>query len=226
MRLDTMNVQMNESPQPARGEILCTSCGRQWFGSVAYCPYCGRKPSFTTQQPDDRPQGDKALAGEQETVGMPAGELHWPIPESPRKSISRHMDAESIAPLQSVLISGEPLAVNRDRPNPSLLFGTVMAAICVLLVFWMVVTLFAPDTNERRSPQQSISTSGIASSTPGPSTSAAQVQAIPARTGTAIPAADPTLRRQESDATKATPQSNRSLCSAAHEGAGLCKSQE
>lgn len=220
-----MNAQMNQLPQSARGEILCRSCGRQWFGSVAYCPYCGRKPSFTTQQPDDRPQSDKAVAGEQETFGMQAGELHRQVPEPPRESISRHMDAESVAPLQSVLTSRETLPVNRDRPAPSLLFWTVVAGVSVLLV-WMVVTLFAPDAYERGSPQLSISTSRIASPTPMPSTSAAQVQSIPAHTGTAIPAAGPTLRRQESEATKTATPSNKSLCSTAHEGAGLCKSQE
>ena len=46
-------------------------------GSVAYCPYCGREPSFATidQEPDDRPQSDGAVASAQEASRMPAGEL-------------------------------------------------------------------------------------------------------------------------------------------------------
>ena len=42
--------------QPARRENRCGSCGRPWFGLVAYCPYCGREPGFTKiSQPGYRP---------------------------------------------------------------------------------------------------------------------------------------------------------------------------
>lgn len=176
--LDAMNVQTNKLAQSARGESVCGFCRRPWFGLVAYCPYCGRKPSFTTinQEPDDRPQSDEAVP-----------------------------------------ISGKKSPVERDRPTPSqlnktalaLLFKTVVAGVSALLLFWMVVKLPAPKTNEGASPQLPISTSGIASPRLGPSTSAAQVPSIPRRTDTKVP-----------------PQSNRSLCSVANEAAGLCKSQE
>ena len=53
--------QTNKLDQPARSEKRCGSCGRPWFGLVAYCPYCGREPGFTkiSQEPRDRPQSDK-----------------------------------------------------------------------------------------------------------------------------------------------------------------------
>jgi hypothetical protein len=262
MRLNAMNVQTNNLAQSARGESLCRFCGRQWFGSVAYCPYCGRKPGLTTQEPDVRPQIDEALAGGQGPLGMPAGELQWQDPKSARKeprgtpwrvtgslprwlhavrqshvrdrSPLRQMDPESVAPLQGVPISGETPPGKRDRPTPSqlnktastLLFTTVVAGVCGLLLLWMLVKLLAPKTNEGASPQLPVSSSGIASPRPGPSTSAAQVPSIPPRTDTAVPAADPAVRQQERGAAQAAPQSNRSLCSVASEAAGLCKSQE
>jgi len=170
--VNAMNLQMTESAQPARGVSLCEFCRRPWFGLVAYCPYCGRKPSCFTaisQEPDDCPQIEEALASGQ-----------------------------------------RPTPSQLNKPALTLLFKTVVAGVSALLLFWMVVKLPAPRTNEAASPQLPISTSNIASPMRGPSTSAAQVPSIPLRTDTAVP-----------------PQSNRrSLCSVANEAAGLCKSQE
>lgn len=57
-----MIAELDKLDQPARGESLCGYCRRPWFGLVAYCPYCGRKPSFTavSQEPEDHPQSDEA----------------------------------------------------------------------------------------------------------------------------------------------------------------------
>lgn len=239
-----MNAQLQEMAQSAQSESLCGHCGRPWFGVVAYCPYCGRKPGFATQAPGERPQRDQALASG--TLGMPAGALPGqdpgPPPQEPRAtpgrvtgstpqrphaarhgpvrdhSISRQMGAESVTPLQVVPVSGETLPLTGDRPAASrlnraaltLLFKTVAAGLSALLLFWMVVKLLAPTTNEGAPPQLKISASGIVSPGPAPSTSAAHVPSIPRRTGAAVPA----------------PSSRRSLCSVAHETAGLCKSQE
>ncbi|NPC55888.1 hypothetical protein [Caenimonas soli] len=76
-----MNVQMNKWAQSARGENLCGYCLQPWFGLVAYCPYCGRKPSFATisQEPDDLPQRDEVVASAQRTLEMPSGELPWAL---------------------------------------------------------------------------------------------------------------------------------------------------
>ena len=208
-----MKVQMKELAQSARGERECGVCGQPLFGLVAYCPYCGRKHGFTRTnlERDDHPQNDKALASGQGTLGMPAGELHSQEAKSPRKEPRG-------TPLQGVPIFGESLRGERNRPAPSqlnrtaltLLFKTVVAGIGALLLFWMVVKLTATKTNDGASPQLPISTSGIASPSQGPSTSAVQVPPIPLRTDTAVP-----------------PQTNRrSLCSVANETAGLCKSQE
>jgi hypothetical protein len=230
--LSAMNVQTNKLAQSARSESLCGFCGRQWFGSVAYCPYCGCKTNLTTQEPDDLSRRDEALATEG-ILAIPAGELDRQEPKSAPQSTSRQINAESVAPLQGVPISGEPLPVKRDRATPSqlnktatLLFKTVAAGVSALLLFWIMVKLLAPETNEGASPQLPIATSGIASPGPAPSTSAAPVPSIPLRTDTAVPAAEPAARQLERDAAQAAPPSLRSLCSVANETAGLCKSQK
>lgn len=166
-----MIAEWDKLDQPAPGESLCGYCRRPWFGLVAYCPYCGRKPNFTTvsQEPDDRPQGDEALS------------------ERP-----------------------PPSQLKLNKKASTHLFETVVAGVAALLLFWMVAKLPAPKINEAASsPQLPISTSDIASSRRVPSTSAAQVPVIPARTDGAVP-----------------PRSSRLPCSVAHERAGLCKSQE
>jgi hypothetical protein len=210
-----MNVRMNQLARSARSEsVVCEFCARPWFGLVAYCPYCGRKPScFTTmkQEPDDRLRIDEALPSGQAILGMPVGELPYLEVKPPRQEPRE-------TPLQSVPLSGETLPVKWDRPAPSqlnrtastLLFKTVVAGVSALLVFWLLVKLPAPKPNEGTSAQLPISTSGIASPGPGPSTSAAQVPSIPLPTDNAVPARS----------------NKRSLCSVAHETAGLCKSQE
>ena len=89
-----------------------------------------------------------------------------------------------------------PSPTNRTKAALTLLFKTAAAGAAVLLLVWTLVKLPAPKTNERATPQLPISTSGIASPNQGPST-------------TAVP-----------------PQANRTtLCSLAHETAGLCQSQ-
>ena len=205
-------VPMNEPAQSARGgESACGSCGRPWFGLVAYCPYCGRKSSLTTihREPDDRPPSDEASASGPGTLETLAGEPQRQEAKAPRKEPGG-------TPLQEVPVSGRDLTGERDRPTPSQLnetasthrFKTIAAGASALLLLWMAVKLFAPGTNEGASPQLPISTSGIASPRPVPAPSAAQVPSIPRRTDTAVP-----------------PQSNRSLCSVANETAGLCKVQ-
>jgi hypothetical protein len=65
-----MNVdQMNKLAQGVQSVSQCGFCGRPWFGLVAYCPYCGREPSFAkiNQEPDDRPQSDERDESESES---------------------------------------------------------------------------------------------------------------------------------------------------------------
>lgn len=208
--MESVNVHMHELARSAGGQSLCESCGRLWFGSVAYCPYCGRKPNFRTirQEPGDRPQSDEASAGGRGT-SMPAGELHRQEAKPPRQ-------APHGTPLQGTPISGKDLRVDRHRAAPSqskkkpspLLFKALAAAVSALLLFWMVVKPLTPNSNEGASTRLPISASGIVSRWM-PSTSAEQTSSTPLRTDTAGP-----------------PRSNRSLCSVANEKAGLCKSQQ
>jgi hypothetical protein len=132
-------------------ESACGYCRRPWFGLVAYCPYCGRKPSFEalSQEPDDRPQSDEPLASERRT---------W-------------------------------------RIAPTLVVKTVVAGVSALLLFWMVVRLPGPNTNDSASIQL-------------PTSNAAQVPSVPLRTESAVSPPSPKTR---------------SLCSAASEAAGLCR---
>jgi hypothetical protein len=201
---------MNELARSAGGQSLCESCGRLWFGSVAYCPYCGRKPKFRTirQEPDDSCQSDAASTGGPGT-SMPAGEL-------PRQDAKPPRHEPHGTPLQVTPISGKDLRVDRDRATPAqlkkktspLLFKALAAGVSALLLFWMVAKPLTPNSNERASTRLPISASGIVSRWM-PSTSAAQEPSIPLRTDIASP-----------------PRSNRSLCSVANEKAGLCKSQQ
>jgi hypothetical protein len=194
-RPNDMNVRMHQLAQSARSEsVLCEFCRRPWFGLVAYCPYCGRMSScFTTmnQQPDGHFQSDVALANGQASLGMPAGQL--------QRQASTDLPVEANRPA--------PSQFNKIKSALPLLLKTAAAGITVLLLFWMVVKLPAPKTNERATPQLPISTSGIASPNQRPPTSAAQQPSIPLRTDTPVP------------------PNRTTLCSLAHETAGLCKSQ-
>lgn len=40
---------------PAAAQRACESCHREWFGPVAYCPYCGRMPGSANGAGGDRP---------------------------------------------------------------------------------------------------------------------------------------------------------------------------
>jgi hypothetical protein len=217
-----MNLQTNEWARSAQGESLCGSCSQPWFGSVAYCPYCG-KPSFasTNRQPD-APHGEKAAASGQGNLGIPAGEL------PPREDEPSHKESRR-KPLPGLPIFGRNSSAGRDRAVPSQMSRRAMALLFTVaagvgaLFFWMLVKLPAPRTEAGAPPQPPISTPGTAFPTQGPPTSAAQVPPVSARTDTAGP--PPSLPR--SAETAVPRQSNRSaLCSSANEAAGLCKSQQ
>ena len=219
-----MNAQTNELARSAQGESSCGFCSQPWFGSVAYCPYCG-KPSFASinRQPDDRPQGEKAVATGQGNLGMPAGEFDWREDEPAHKESRRK-------PLPGLPMFGKNLPTGRDGAAPSPMNRTALVLLFIAaagvgaLLFWMLVKLPAPRTDAGASPQAPISTSDMESPRPKPSASAAQVPSIPARTGTAVPPLSPPRR---TDAAVPPPQPNRSaLCSAANEAAGLCKSKQ
>lgn len=42
--IEALDVQTDPVTEPVRSGSPCAFCGRPWFGRVAYCPYCGRKP--------------------------------------------------------------------------------------------------------------------------------------------------------------------------------------
>ena len=225
-----MKVPIDKLVQSARGEILCEFCGRQWFGLVAYCPYCGRKPGFTviTQPADDRLQSDKSPANGQ--VAMPAGELQS------QKEMSTLKEPGGTPP-QAAPMPGENIRFERNRPPPprsndrasAFLFKTAVAGVSVLFVFWLGFKLLAPRTIGGASPQPPVSTSGIASPRRDEPTSAAQVPPMAPRTDAPVPARSNAAQAPSiappTDAPVRPPSATRSLCSAASEAAGLCKPQ-
>ena len=220
-----MNDRMDKLAQWAPDESRCGFCGRRWFGLVVYCPYCGRESGFTTahQEPDLPSHSDEALATEAATLGVPAGKLSSqdpePPPELPREEpretplqdapVAQSERLEDLVPGQDLLFGPDKAAASKSNTRAStLLYKTAVAGVSALLLVWMGLKLLAPKTNEGASAQVPISASGIAPATRAASTSAPQVPPSSVRTETAVPQ-----------------PSNRSLCSAANEAAGLCKSQ-
>lgn len=100
-----------------------------------------------------------------------------------------------------------PMAVERDTPTPglnksasTLLVQAVIAGVTALLLVWMVVRLVSPPTDAGAPPRLPMA---------GSLTSATPMPVVPAIAERAAP-----------------PRSATSPCSAGHEAAGLCKSQE
>jgi hypothetical protein len=198
--------------QSARGESQCIFCHRPWFGLVAYCPYCGRRISFRTisQGPDYRPP--REVASEREDLRRQAGEL--PVePDRPARPLSK------------------------TTPALTLLLKTVVVGVSALLMLWIGIELLASRTNETSSAQKPILNSDIAFSPRwGPSTSSSSAQAssvaqVPSGPPPANAAApeNPSAQvppDQPRTNTAVPPNPSRSLCSAADEKAGLCKSQQ
>lgn len=85
-------VQMDSLARSLRGESFCGACGRPWFGSVAYCPYCGRKAGVTTinQVPRDQPRA--------------AVEPRMPTPSKPRTTVSAFPFKAAVAGLAALLV--------------------------------------------------------------------------------------------------------------------------
>jgi len=253
------NVQTDNLAQPARVESRCEFCRRPWFGSVAYCPYCGRKPGFLTiiPEPDDRLPIDEPSSAGPAMLLTPAGKQHGQKAESADKE-TRKTPLEGV-PVLGALRPGEqkgpaqkgPAPPQSDRKASTLLFKTAIAGVGALLLFWILVKSPSTTTSEKSSPELPVSTSGTVSPRQSPPTSAAAVPSIPPRTDTAAAppptsaAAVPSIPPRTDTAapppptsaapvpsiaprtdSAAPPQTNRkSLCSAAHEAAGLCKSQ-
>lgn len=231
-----MNAQTNELSRPAQGERLCAFCSQPWFGPVAYCPYCG-KPSVGSphRQPNDRPHPEKAVASGQEDVGMPAGEFQWREGESSHKE-SRRKPISGLPifdkdPPTAPAGPAEPTEpTGRSAATPSRMNRTAVALLFTAaagagaLLSWMVLKLPAPKTDAGASVQLPAPGPGMASPRPGPSTGAAQVPSIPARTAPAVPPQVPSIPAR-TDAPVPPPPNRGSLCSAASEAAGLCKSQ-
>jgi hypothetical protein len=100
------DAHMNKFAQSARGENRCGSCDRPWFGLVAYCPYCGREPSFATskQKPDERFQSDEpekeprgTLLFKAAVVGVGALLLLWMAETPPGPKTNEGASAHTIS---------------------------------------------------------------------------------------------------------------------------------
>src|SRR3954469_15555382 len=96
---------------PAGRERVCQFCARPWFGSVAYCPYCGQKRSLAAL---DQPRQESAHEGppaatQEESLRMPAVEPGFHETEPTRK--------EPSGPLpESAPIAGAQAPLQADTP--------------------------------------------------------------------------------------------------------------
>lgn len=72
---------MNNLTQSPDADNLCAYCRRPWFGLVAFCPFCGRKPRFRAvdRQPYGLSGRDVTTAPRQEGPDLPAARTVSPL---------------------------------------------------------------------------------------------------------------------------------------------------
>ena len=229
-----MNVQTNELTRSAQGVSSCGFCSQPWFGSVAYCPYCGKPGLASAKRPGDARRDAKAAAGDKGNFGTPTGTLPWRDDE-PSHRESRRKPLAGLPAFDKELPAGQDSAASPPINRTVLALLFIAAAAVGALLLWMVFKLAAPKPDTGAPPQPPISASETPPPAPGPSTDAAPVPSTPAPTGAALPPPTP-ARRAETAAPPPTPapraetaipppSNSGALCSPASEAAGLCKSQ-
>jgi hypothetical protein len=229
---------MNTAHVTPQVTAMCDACRRPWFGSVAYCPYCGLKtydhgvaPSRalvpvrgSRQAPDETPR-----AGEHETIFTLA-------PEPFRRAMwvwaRRFRDVARKA----------PLTIRRRVPDRTL--ATALASTTAVLLAGLAVWHLAPSARENPSAlrtgaatQATLAAAALpARASPPPPTQALAVQAaspvsvaVPAPAPAPAPSPAPAIASASSAAAPALTGPSgppaRALCSAASEAAGLCQSR-
>lgn len=154
-----MHAQSTQGPS-ARGPIACEFCARPWFGLVAYCPYCGRKPSFTmiNQESDDLLQ-----RSHREEAAPPAD-----VPgEGPPRGVPLAADDP---PMERA----NPVGSRRGKKSPRLLFTAAIVGASALLVLWSGAKLLAPSASVGQVPST-------------PQHPSAELSSSPSRTATPVP---------------------------------------
>jgi len=194
---------MDKTAQSTRGASLCEYCRRPWFGLVAYCPYCGHPTSVTTINQDsaDRASPPDDAESEPDTAWTAAPLLQG-------------QEAASRQPLPLHTGQGLPPATKNKTAGPrsnamasTLLLSSAVTGIGALLLYGLAVALHTYDDNKAASAGPMTAGSSIWPQRRNPSSETAQMGAAP-RTDAA-----------------SSPNSDRSLCSARDEAAGLCKPQ-
>lgn len=98
-----MDAAVDTAIESARSTASCAQCGREWFGEVAYCPYCGR-PSASA--PEDRPQVHDAPAAPP-----------TPLPRASKWAPGKSALAAAAALAATAIVVGLAL-MHRDGPAP------------------------------------------------------------------------------------------------------------
>jgi hypothetical protein len=210
---------------------MCDACRRPWFGSVAYCPYCGLKACDHGVAPiralipvgEGRQAPDETLqAGEHATMSTLA-------PEPSRRAMwawaRRFRDVARKV----------PLAIRRRVPDRTL--ATALASTTAVLLAGLAVWHLAPSARENSpalragaATQATLAAAPLPTRAPLPSTQALAVQdASPISVAAPAPAPAPVIASAPSAVARAptgpSAPSASALCSAASEAVGLCKSR-
>jgi hypothetical protein len=194
--------------EPAPPESLCESCGRRWFGLVAYCPYCGRQSSFATQEPGNRPVTDGvftsaalALVFIPVVVVVIAVLLFWIGAKLLAPGTKQEAAPSAPRSTSGVVVSPMPTQGPTQGSTQGRMQGPTQGPS----------TGAAPAPARAPAPPPAPAAKPGATQGPasGRSTGAAPAPSSPPRSDTAVPA----------------PPNRSPLCSVADEAAGLCRSQ-
>jgi hypothetical protein len=224
----------------------CGFCGEPWFGSVAYCPYCGCASGGATvaTAADPAPESDfmfgtdfTAEAGlapraDLATTGDDAPDIDFDaLARAADGGPARAHDPHEHAP-------PEPSRARRGGWKPVAL-ATVLGSV-VLAAIVLGVGQRAATSDDRAGPQGTVRVLGgdAAQGSPTQTDAAVAAPAAAAAPAQAAPAPDapppapapaaPAAPRAEAEAPAqqpAAPAPRRSLCSVANEAAGLCRPQ-
>lgn len=208
------------------GREKCGFCGGAWFGTVAYCPYCGNAsggaPVPTVADPAREANATPVADSAPMTDSAPVADSTSIVDSAPVVDLDRLALAAEDGPAPEHA-THEPSAGTRRSgwKFMALALATVVGAVVLAAILFAVGQL-AATSGGRAGPQQD--------PVRAPGGDAARSGTIPSNAG--VPASAPAAPRAEMQPQPQAQQPappphapNRSLCSAANEAAGLCHAQ-
>lgn len=120
----TVHTAMDTPVGSRREKANCESCGRGWFGAVAYCPYCGQ-PAAGALAAEALPEATQAPAQDvppyagsnMRPFGPPEGELRDP-PRIRWKARWKPVVVAAAALAAVAIVVGELAVTAADRAGP------------------------------------------------------------------------------------------------------------